>query len=593
MIVGGEDYQYAIARIFEGRNANTNAPVVGTGFLVAPGYVLTCAHVVLSALGIEEEEFKNYTSPPSDRITLNFHVLASTQPIQAEVVAWLPYSLEAGDIAALKLLSPEPEGAKPLPLNTADEATTAQGPLSIYGFGESRSGGQSGAYRPKTTVAARRIQLCKVGDPNGETIQGGFSGAPVWNEDLNQVIGMIATAAVSSHEQRSKAYAIPTVELQPILKQVEALQLYDLLRQNLEAFDDQDDSARLERSITQTLQRCNPDGESDPWRQQLKELSSDRTSIPDWETEGRLIRFAVMLALMEDTPRPTYDGLKVWVEQRQLDFAPLLERLTGEMKDKKLTASNVCEHLMVGVEPEETAEQWRVSMWAIADLATYNPNRPPPPLVRNEILTLSDLPTFIRKQIRKHFRRMPTPIIHLFIPRDLLCQGVEMWPSSQRAVLGSEYPCVLRTNLKTHPIDYYYYDDWHEKWRQLASAWETATVDVFETLDCQQDDDTLFKALKAINAAVLKNCAAVGELFDVIAEDTALPIALWSRDAQYQDTISDVLDCIVKQLPERIRRERYSVHNAKNPDTLGHHLSLVWEDPQVVPPDMQFDPEAC
>jgi len=475
MSLGGEEYQRAIARIFAGRDTDTNAPVVGTGFLVAPGYVLTCAHVVLSALGIDEEEFESYTAAPSDPITLNFHILASTQPIQAEVVAWLPYRLEAGDVAALKLLSPEPEGTQPLALNIVEGVAIGPGPLSIYGFGE-KIGGQSDAYQPKTTVAARRIQLCKVGDPNDDTIQRGFSGAPVWHESLNQVIGMIATAAVSSHEPRKKAYAIPTVELQPVLKQIEALYLYDLLRHNLATLGDPEDCARLERSITLTLQRCNPDGESVSWLQQLKDLSSDRAPIAGWETEGRLVWFAVMLARMDDTPRPTYDALKAWVEQRQLNFALLLERLTGEMKAKKLPASNICQCLMVGVEPEEIAEQWRVSIWAISDIDAYNPNRPPLPLVQNEILALSDLPTLIRKQIRKHFRREPTPVIHLFVPRDLLCQGVEMWPSSRRAVLGSEYPCVLRTNLKTHPIDYYYYDDWHEKWRQVANAWERATA---------------------------------------------------------------------------------------------------------------------
>lgn len=232
-------------------------------------------------------------------------------------------------------------------------------------------------------------------------------------------------------------------------------------------------------------------------------------------------------------------------------------------------------------------------MWAIADLATYNPNRPPLPIVHHETLVLRDLPSLIRKQIRANFQREPTPTIHLFVPRTLFSQGVEMLPSSRRAVLGSEYPCVLRTNLKTHPIDYYYYEDWHRKWAHLATDWETATATVFTSLDCQQEEKAIFTALESMSAAVLKNCEAVDQLFDLISEEVALPVALWSRDAQFQDNLSDILDCIVKTLPRRIHQERVSAHESTNPATLGHHLSLVWEDPRVVPPDMQFDPEAC
>jgi Trypsin-like peptidase domain len=107
-----DDYERAIARIFD-RNNN----VIGTGFLVAPGYVLTCAHVVLQAIGIEKDKFADYQGQPQEYISLDFHVLASGQEIKAQVVDWLPYSLHTGDVAVLKLLTPEPIKVKPIPLN--------------------------------------------------------------------------------------------------------------------------------------------------------------------------------------------------------------------------------------------------------------------------------------------------------------------------------------------------------------------------------------------------------------------------------------------------------------------------------------------
>ena len=97
----------AIARIFD----NEDKPgVVGTGFLVAPGYVITCAHVVLEAMGIERNEFSApaYQEIPTAEIYLDFPVEASGQTLRAKVVVWEPYELHSGDIAGLKLLDPVP-----------------------------------------------------------------------------------------------------------------------------------------------------------------------------------------------------------------------------------------------------------------------------------------------------------------------------------------------------------------------------------------------------------------------------------------------------------------------------------------------------
>ena len=37
---------------------------------------------------------------------------------------------------------------------------------------------------------------------------------------------------------------------------------------------------------------------------------------------------------------------------------------------------------------------------------------------------------------------------------------------------------------------------------------------------------------------------------------------------------------------ERVRKEREKAHNSEAIDSLGHNLSLVWEDPKIVPPKM-------
>ncbi len=585
------DYEKAIARIFD-----SQSNVIGTGFLVAPGYVLTCAHVVLQAIGIEKKQFAEHQEKPQELISLEFPILASGQRIQAEVIEWLPYSLESGDVAVLKLRSAEPEGARAIPLAVVSAAEVEKNDHFVYGFGNNL-GGRSDAYRPKTTVAGARFQLCKVGDPNDETIQAGFSGAPVWNQVRQCVIGMVATAVVvTKDEQKSKAYAIPTQELQVVLKKIDAFCLHDLLEKSLEDCSNDDENHRLRIGIAATLQHCNPNGSDRPWLEQLKDLSSDRAPVSGWETEGRLVHFAMMLAWKTDTPPHTYTAIKTWIEQQRcLEFSTLLDRITLQMKQQKISSSSECQHLMVDVEPIETStDELRVSLWAIPDRETYNPNNPPKALVAETVLSRQDLPAFLRGQIRQKLRKKPIPTIHLFVPRSLFDCDFEMVPSNRiGAVLGSEYPFVIRTNLKSHPIGYYYYDDWIEKWEQLENAFDNQLCHEVKAIDCSLPETELIQELKNLYAAVLQWSNAVGELFDLVAEETALPVAIWCRESAMQDQLTGVLDCIVKQLPDRVRQERDAAFKSNVKSLLGQHLSLVWEDPKIVPPDMQFDPEAC
>jgi vWA-MoxR associated protein C-terminal domain/Trypsin-like peptidase domain/vWA-MoxR associated protein middle region (VMAP-M) 1 len=582
-----DDYEKAIARILD---ANGNA--IGTGFLIAPGYVLTCAHVVLQAIGIEKAKFAAYEGQPDQEISLDFHVLASGQRIPAKVVAWLPYSLEDGDVAALKLLSPEPSGAKPIPWMEVARAEVENEEHSAYGFGN-KLGGRSDAYKPKANVAGGRFQLCKAGDPNDETIQPGFSGAPVWNGQRERMIGMVATAAVMQDEQKSKAYVIPVQKLQPVLKQVNALSLHEVLEQSLEG-GTAEENERLKVVIDAVLRDCNPNGRDRALQQQLLDLSGDRAPMPGWEAEGRLVQFALMLARMDDTPARVYDRLKSWVEGCNFNFSDLLDRLTREMKLQKKTSSNVCQHLMVVVNPKETSPNaLSVTMRTVPDRETYAIQSPPLPLVQDHVLaTIIELPEFIRSQIKRLRTSSTPPVIHLFVPRSLWSDAVEMQPIGRFGIaLGEEHPFVLRTNLTTHPVSNSYYDDWEQKWQQLETAYQGQTYDVFTSVDCSLSDRALLTVLKNTSAALLKECDAVDEWFELITEEVALPVAFWSRDPQLQSQLETVLDGIVQQFPQRIQAERCTAVSCGLASSLGHHLSLMWEDPKIMPPDMQFDPE--
>lgn len=585
-----DDYEKAITRIFDAQGH-----VVGTGFLVAPGYVMTCAHVVLQAIGVDfdSEQYDFAVVPVGAIITLDFPMADKRDPIKAEVLSsWRPYRIDRDDIATLKLLAAASQQSKPMPIIHCVCADIQAQRHAVYGFAND-NGDRTDAYRPKSNAPGGRFQLCKSGnDPIDETIEAGFSGAPVWNYDRGGVIGMVATAALSK-DQRSKAYAISAQEMQSVLNEIESFCLDDVLTQSLADCSSEDDKHQLNITIAAALLRCNPTGDDRSRREQLVDLNIDRAPVTGWETEGRLVHFAMILAWMGDTS--VSERLEAWINRCDFSFSHLFVRIDREMKQKKISSSNICQHLMVVVDPRETApNELRVSLWAVPDRATYDPRNPSTPIVSEKILAIGDLPGFIREQIRQKFRKVPTPTIHLFVPRSLFGCDVEMLPSNKfGAILGSEYPFVIRTNLKTFPIGYYYYDDWNEKWKQIETAFEHKTRDVFQPVDCSLSDADLVAQFTSITAAILQECDSVADLFELISEETALPVALWSRDPQFQANLTDVLDCIVEKLHDRVRQERDTARRSISEKLLGHHLSLVWEDPKIVPPDMQFDPEAC
>ncbi|BAZ22803.1 peptidase S1 and S6 chymotrypsin/Hap [Kalymmatonema gypsitolerans NIES-4073] len=584
-----EDYEKAIARIFLLEKSEEH--VIGTGFLIAPGYVLTCAHVVLQANKVPEDDFNKdeYKKKPEIEITLDFPVLASGQKINAKVVEWLSYNLDNGDVAVLKLVTPEPEGAKPMPLVTVSLDEVKKDPHSVYGF-SNKIGGRSDAYRPKANVAGGRFQFCKDGNSNDETIKSGFSGAPVWNNSRKSVIGMVATA-LEAEKGQSQANAIPTQQLQTVLKKVNILWLNDILTKSLNEGHSNDERDQFRKTIDAALRHCNPQGGDHSWEQQLEHLSN-HPAPGGWE-EGKLVYFVMMLACMKDTPPSVLEELQAWVDRCGHKYPDLFVRIDKEIREKKVLSSNECECVMVAVEQVETStDQLRVSIWAVPNREAYKRQNPPRPLVREEVLSYQKLPAFLRDQIRQKLRKKPTPTIHLFVPRKLFGDDFEMLTSNNLgAVLGSEYPFVVRTNLKTLPIVQYYYDDWDEKWEQIEKAFKNKTCEVAKFIDCSRPAEDLIAELEETCAVILKNCDSVGSWFDLIAEETALPVALWSRNPQFQDQLAHVLDGIVEKLPDRIHQERKTAHKSKIKPLLGHHLSLVWEDPKIVPPDMQFDSE--
>lgn len=581
------EIESAVVRIFF---QETNDPI-GTGFLVAPGYVLTCSHVILQALDLAQDQdgFENYQGGlPDQPIWLDFPVSKSVQKIKATVVAWEDYSIEAGDIAGLRLSQREPEGTLPVMIQPLAFNEMDSDIYRAYGFAK-RQGSQSARHRFDCRTAGNRMQFIKI-KGRGTSICGGFSGGPVWNETKGYVVGMLATA----DQEESCAQAIQKAELNTILRKLSAFSLVDLLEYDL-ACCSGEEKQRINRAIASALKTCHPN--VDLGHMGLHSRIYELIDLPEskgWQ-EDRLTQFAVLLAKMIHSPT-VYNTLKSWVGLRGCNFPVLLERVTAEIKQKKSPVGTTCTDVMVEVAPDEQNEtQVRISMWAIADREIYDPLNPPSPDIQDETVVLSKLPKFLHDQLEQLGGR---PRLHLFMPFALIDSPIDVAEvDDDRFILGSERPVLIRLNLNLMPTSSAYSERRLEKWQELTSEWDhNAKAVLMPAIDASQyyvqdklSAPSLVRAIRSRNAAVLSNFSDIKGFFELVVKKTALPIALWSRKNELNPEVASILGCSVRELPERIRQQREDVEGEDEDEDsllLGRHLSLVWEDPKVVLPTM-------
>ncbi|MGE0227462.1 MAG: serine protease [Dehalococcoidia bacterium] len=167
----------------------------GAGTLVGPSYILTCAHVVLSALKL------NTPDAPIQPVHVIFTHASDHRPRLAAVRRdrWFPRpdattrEPSADDMALLVLLEDAPPDATPVPclLSRPAKATTIRTFGLPLGHGLFEGGWAAGSLE-SAPQASGWIQI--NGRSDGYRIQPGFSGAAAWSDDYGGVLGMIVAA---------------------------------------------------------------------------------------------------------------------------------------------------------------------------------------------------------------------------------------------------------------------------------------------------------------------------------------------------------------------------------------------------------------
>ena len=182
------------------RILRSDKETAGTGFVVADGLVVTCAHVIPAASQPREGR-------AGEDVELVFR--ASGRSALAEVVAewWRPADGE--DVAFLRLKEPLPAG-RPA---SAPGLLQGTGSHAFQTFGFPSASPEEGIWGDGHILAETLMQGMRVLQLSSPQITPGFSGAPVFDRAKGRVVGMVtAIASQDEHGRMAETAFITPVE---------------------------------------------------------------------------------------------------------------------------------------------------------------------------------------------------------------------------------------------------------------------------------------------------------------------------------------------------------------------------------------------
>lgn len=596
------DYQRAIARIHS--SSPEFSEVKGTGFLVSPRYLFTCAHVVKAALGLHEGDFRQR---PSEVIWVDFPGLVDESGCNAEVVYWRPChdplelnNARLGEDIALLRLEKAIAAFLPIPLQTLAEVH--EYPFSLYGFPKVRSKQSSSKSLGKETSGTIRAEQkyrqwyqLQV-NAGQQPIEGGFSGAPLWCGEMQAIVGM--TTVADGYDPKTdlggrEAYAIASSVLDQVWQ--EQGRLMELL-----------DEVPWE-SIRRAHRYCrNPltGYWEDKWPMDTAGAITDLWNMehrpekakPQIKEKQRLT-FSAYLLTREKLSIKQQNDLTNWVREK---FPEDYEGAIAN-QEKEAKAPPTPKRLSLVISQCETDERYQLE-YACEIEITDKGEIPRHIDVKPNSLHLSTLDVDIKPLLNDIQRQisgsrmnmvlevfLPRKVLHLVSPDQWLIEDEDEPKKSLR--LGTVFPVVLRI-LERVSDSYRGQEQWEWNWQ--SELLREPCEDALTCCRSQPNSEIILGLENQLTIGLrsdrpLDDSSLACQPYELIKRER-IPIALWLRqplenccDERQHRQYTKLLASSLQALPKYLRAIRNDCRT--DPNHLACNVSLLWDNPhETLPP---------
>jgi vWA-MoxR associated protein C-terminal domain/vWA-MoxR associated protein middle region (VMAP-M) 1/Trypsin-like peptidase domain len=560
--------------------------VAGAGFLIQSQYVLTCAHVVNHALDLPDEGVQKPGAEAT--VFLDFPILLASpvvrsQRLSSRVVVWSPVDREKAfqDIAILKILDPCPATASAIPLKDHDPSSK----VMVKGFPLNFDDAAIAPCASVIGAIARGLIQLHDEAKTGILIQPGFSGAPVWDVQQQAAVGMLVISA----PDQSVAQMISVNCLQYVFL---ALVLYEF-------------GASDDRSFT-VVERAYRYAVPASWARKdlphlFEELLLELSDIPPDASVTALSRFSAYLLACHKLNPETTQRFSEWCDREFSDFETLIKEAKRfitqhDNQARERSEGTIQPHVLISVQP--TQGKYHVMAWQVPDWASYVKDK----VAGIELWRQTEQP-IDRKAISEQVcqwvqndrAHLNNSIMEFFLPLDCMDEAVDSWEIEDEhgisIPLGAEYVALVRCFDRTLE-SYSNRNGWVLHWKNKETQARRNSVDVLVEgcLELQSLFSKLNQSPETIGFHLAKppDKFGKGSIFAVMLR-TAHPVAIWLRESVSGVNCEQALEAFLQShpidvLPTAVKQERSNALAVGRDCHIGHHLSLLWENPHLLPP---------
>ncbi|KYC36509.1 hypothetical protein WA1_43245 [Scytonema hofmannii PCC 7110] len=354
--------------------------------------------------------------------------------------------------------------------------------------------------------------------------------------------------------------------------------------------------------IKRAYQVCCPQGflqQSDT----VKDILATLQDLPSNNQKFTPIDFFVAhLVLDSKISQELAENIKKWGENNIAQFTQLLHDCKQDLINKNQPSDS---YLLININQKKSNfNQFQVKAWLIPNIQNYQPEREEGYKTLyvsdspDDIFTLDDLPQIVDLLLEQSDDYpLQNLTVEFFLPYELLSYPVDKCIKEEYGYeekIGQKYRVTVRAFER---LDKKYRSKhevrWREKWQKVTQVCKCR-----ETFICSQNYEptdlrrSLDEKVGLILTKFPEEPKKTSQIFSVLLI-AATPVAICLRstfksiETQDNNLIDFLLECSIGEIPENVRKKRLDAPQEED-DHVGHHLSLIWEDPDRLTPDVDF-----